>query len=78
MYGRLILHAFTYLITLIHTHTDSGQYAYVRDCSIGWWAKEDDLSEVANDVGSEPIYIEMNPAVYIPPPKDYKPKVRHT
>ena len=60
-----------------HTHTGSDQYAYVRNCSIGWWAaaEEDDSSEV--DVGTEPIYIEMNPAIYMPPPKDYKPKVRH-
>ena len=26
-------------------------------------------------VDSEPLYIEMNPAVYIAPPKNYKPKV---
>jgi hypothetical protein len=64
------------MYTLIHTHADSGQYTYTRDCSIGWWVKEDDSSEVV-DVDSEPLYIEMNPAVYIPPPKDYKPKVRY-
>ena len=29
------------------------------------------------DIGSEPIYIEMDPSVYIPPSKDYRPKVSH-
>ena len=34
----------------------------------GDWKEEE-------SVGCEPIYIEMNPSVYIPPPKDYRPKV---